>query len=179
MTRIEKLRARERATDVLPPARWLAASARLAAASASAVSAATRWLSRAIARRPDRGAVRGPRPLSSRAPRSRRFENRSARHRLSAIASAPRRIEDLRRPVEPVAVRRDPAGDRLQRVMKAADRGDRRVAVQESYAEGQHEGDNRPDEQPRLAAVGPDRRGTTTPRGRPAPRVDMSRARWR
>ena len=31
-----------RASDVLPPARWLAASARLAAASASAVSAATR-----------------------------------------------------------------------------------------------------------------------------------------
>ena len=66
-------------------------------------------------------------------------------------------VQNLRRPVEPLAVRPDPGGDRLERGGEAPDRGDRRLAVQQTKAEGEREGDDRPDEQPGLAAVGPDR----------------------
>ena len=66
-------------------------------------------------------------------------------------------IQDLRRPVEPVAVRGDPARDRLEPVVGAPDRGDGRVAVQQPDEEAQHEGDDRPQDEARLAAIGPDR----------------------
>ncbi len=64
-------------------------------------------------------------------------------------------VEDLRRPVEPFAVSGDPAGGRLERAIEAADGGDGPVPVQQADPEGEREGDDRPDEQPGLAAVGP------------------------
>ena len=63
--------------------------------------------------------------------------------------------QDLRRAIEPVAVRRHPIPGRLQRVASLPDRRSRRLAVQKPEQEGEREGDDFPEEQPRLAAVGP------------------------
>ena len=64
-------------------------------------------------------------------------------------------VQNFRRPVEPFAVGRDPVGDRLERAIKAADRGDGPVPMQQANPEGEREGDDRPDQQPGLAAVAP------------------------
>ena len=68
-------------------------------------------------------------------------------------------------------MRGDPACDRLEPVVGAPDRGDGRVAVQQPDEEAQHEGDDRPQDEARLAAVGPyrsnhDRDAPAGPEGR-------------
>ena len=65
-------------------------------------------------------------------------------------------VEDLRRPVEPFAVGRDPVGDRPKRAIEATDGGDGPVPVQQANPDGDREGDDCPYQQPGLAAVGPD-----------------------
>ena len=64
--------------------------------------------------------------------------------------------QNLCRSIEPVAVRRHPIPGRLQRVASVLDRVGRCLAVQKTQDEGEHEGEDAPEEQPRLTAVGPD-----------------------
>jgi hypothetical protein len=67
----------------------------------------------------------------------------------------PQDEQNLRRPIEPIAVRRHPIPSGFQRVAPLLNRGGRRVAVQKPEDEGQHEGENTPKKQSRLAAISP------------------------
>ena len=68
----------------------------------------------------------------------------------------PKDEQNLRRSIEPVAMRRHPIAGGLEQIAPMLDRVGRRLAVQKPQDEGEHEGEDSPEEQPRLTAIGPD-----------------------
>ncbi len=104
-----------------------------------------------------------------------REQPRAAQEKVRELERAPEverdrqraeEIQNHRGSIEPVAVRRNPVGHWLQPVAGAPSRVERRLAVEQPNEESEHEGDDSPQDETRLAAVGPYR--SNHDRGAPA-----------